>query len=77
MKIYNLSHEQTVMLEILWCFDTAAEIENYKKHFTGPYRQRIDTLIEMCRLQVIDDNLDKSGDLDLAQRMLSATIQKS
>jgi hypothetical protein len=33
--------------------------------------------MEMVRLQIIDDAVDETGDLDLAQNMLVSFIQKA
>lgn len=59
MQIHNLTSEQVEMLDKLWTFETMAEIENFKSQLPRFRRQQIDTLMELMRLQILDDMIDE------------------
>ncbi len=58
MQIHNLTREQFEMLEHLWTLETLEDIENFKRELPRFRRQQVDTLIELVRLQTVDDILD-------------------
>jgi hypothetical protein len=62
ISITNLTSEQVEMLDHLWSLETMADIENFKSELPRFRRQQVDTLIELIRLQVVDDSID-SGDM--------------
>jgi hypothetical protein len=62
ISITNLTNEQVEMLDHLWTLETMADVENFKSDLPLFRRQQVDTLIELIRLQVIDDSID-TGDM--------------
>lgn len=59
ISIPNLTSEQVAILDHLWTLNTQYEIEQFKAHQPLFRRQEVDTLIELVRLQVLDDLLDQ------------------
>lgn len=57
MQIHDLTSEQFEMLDYLWSLETLEEVEHFKRELPRFRRQQVDTLIELVRLQVIDDSL--------------------
>jgi len=67
MQIHNLTHEQVEMLDKIWEFDTLEQIEEFKRSLPlKRYRQQVDNLMELIRLQMIDDDLEENSDLTIA-----------
>jgi hypothetical protein len=58
ISITNLTSEQVEMLDHLWTLETMADVENFKAELPLFRRQQVDTLIELIRLQVIDDSIE-------------------
>lgn len=79
LKIHNLTHEQVEMLDKLWSLETMAEIETFKKQLPKFRRQQVDTLMEMVRLQSLDDMVDEydEGDSYPDAEILLKKIKKS
>jgi len=77
IQIHNLTSEQVQMLNKLWSMDSFDEVERFRSSLPLFRRQQIDTLLEMVRLQIIDDDIDDTGDLNLAQEMLASFIMKA
>lgn len=77
MKIHNLTKEQVEMLDYLWSLDTIEAIEDFKQELPRFRRQQVDTLLQLIHLQMIDDELAQTEDLQLAQDMLSGLMSKN
>ncbi len=78
MQIHNLTHEQVEMLDKIWEFDTLEQIEEFKRSLPlKRYRQQVDNLMELIRLQMIDDDLEENSDLTIAQKMLDKFVKIS
>lgn len=77
MKIHNLTKEQVEMLDHLWSLDTIEAIEDFKQELPRFRRQQVDTLLQLIHLQMIDDELAQTEDLQLAQDMLSGLMSKN
>lgn len=65
------------MLDKLWTLDSLQEIEDFKDQLPLFRRQQVDTLIELVRLQMIDDEIDRTQELEMAQLMLVPFIEKN
>lgn len=59
MQIHNLTEEQVEMLEHLWSLETIEDIEHFKTELPRFRRQQVDTLMELVRLQILDDMIDE------------------
>lgn len=59
MRLYNLSEEQRIMMETLWSMDTEEDIERFKMALPVFRQQQINTLMELVRLQHLDDTFDQ------------------
>lgn len=59
MEIHNLTSEQVQMLDTIWAFETLEQIDSFKKGLPRYIRQQVDTLMEMIRLQTLDDMVDE------------------
>lgn len=51
------------MLDHLWSLETIEDIEYFKASLPRFRRQQVDTLIELIRLQIIDDQIDLRDDI--------------
>lgn len=73
MEIRNLTLEQVKMLDKLWSMDSLEEVESFKKELPLFRRQQVDTLMELVRLQSLDDMIDDydtGGEYDHADALL-------
>jgi hypothetical protein len=64
MEIHNLTLEQVQMLDKLWTMETLEEIESFKRELPLFRRQQVDTLMELVRLQSLDDMIDAHDEGD-------------
>lgn len=79
MEIHNLTNEQVKMLDKLWSLETIEEVEYFKRQLPLFRRQQVDTLMELVRLQALDDMIDEhdEGDCYPDAEILLKKIQKS
>jgi len=78
LQLYNLTLEQVATLNVLWQLDSVEDVLRYRSSQPRKIQQQIDTLLEMVRLQTIDDVIDDQPlVLDTAQEMLVKIIEKN
>ncbi len=78
LQLYNLTLEQVATLNVLWQLDSVEDVLRYRSSQPRKIQQQIDTLLEMVRLQSIDDVIDDQPlVLDTAQEMLVKIIEKN
>ena len=72
MMIHGLRKSEEKTLALLLSMDTFDDIYAYKA--TKPYNVQceIDTLIELTRYQIIDNQIDSAGNLFLAKCMIES-----
>lgn len=76
MIIHDLTTEQVAILNRLWKFNTIEEVWRYRDSLPFNQQQQINTLIEMVRLQALDDDITQTGDLSKAKSMLAPFMPK-
>jgi len=76
--IRDLTEAQVATLNVLWQLDSVDDVLRYRSSQPRKIQQQIDTLMEMVRLQSIDDVIDDQPlVLDTAQEMLVKIIEKN
>ncbi len=58
MQIHNLTPEQKHTLEILWELEDLDAVDRYRRALPLAKQKEVVTLMEMVRLQALDDMID-------------------
>jgi hypothetical protein len=69
MQIHNLTKAQSAMLSVMWTLDTSEELALYRSLLPIVSQQQIDTLIELVRLQSVDDQIADTNDFAIAEEL--------
>jgi hypothetical protein len=69
MQIHNLTTAQSAMLSVMWTLDTSEELALYRSLLPIVSQQQIDTLIELVRLQSVDDQIADTNDFAIAEEL--------
>jgi len=70
LQIHDLTKEQAEMLTKLWSIDSREDVNKFRDSLPLFRRQQVDTLVELVRLQIHDDEVSESGKTTIAQKML-------
>ena len=70
LQIDGLSEEERNLLDIIWGMDTREELAAYYRKQDRYTRQKIDVLIELLRLAVTDQEVERAGSTLEACRLL-------
>lgn len=69
-EIHNLTKEDVAILDTIWALDTQEDLDNYLSSVSGTKRQRVENLIEMIRLALIDDEVEAMDSYPDAEQIL-------
>jgi hypothetical protein len=67
MQLHNLTEEQRLMMDKLWQIDSLEELAQFRASLPKFRQQQVDTLLEMIRLQLLDDWLDTQPEDDYTE----------
>jgi hypothetical protein len=57
------------MLATMWTLDSSEELDAFRSLLPIESQQQIDTLIELVRLQSVDDQIDNTDDFAIAEEL--------
>jgi hypothetical protein len=69
MQIHDLTKSQCDMLATMWTLDSSEELDAFRSLLPIESQQQIDTLIELVRLQSVDDQIDNTDDFAIADEL--------
>jgi hypothetical protein len=69
MQIHDLTKSQCDMLATMWTLDSSEELDAFRSLLPIESQQQIDTLIELVRLQSVDDQIDNTDDFAIAEEL--------
>ena len=70
MQIHDLNKSQHDMLTTMWTLDSSEELQAFRSKHPIESQQQIDTLIELVRLQSVDDHINSTNDFAIADELL-------
>lgn len=76
INIFNMNNKQKQMLTLMWDFRTAGDFVAWRNTLSKEDQLEAMTLLEMMRLEILDQKIDKSQDLTMAQKMLAGLMSK-